>query len=115
MLLMSSVVGMMAEDREPAIELLKQHDAGEFVSERHLAEREHQVRGVACFGGEPVGRTNRKDESLCPPHLVRFQHFRELFGSELPAACVEEHEGGSGFCSVHQLQQRGFSREFNAF
>ena len=41
---MPAVIGMSGEDGEAAIELFDEHDACEFVRQRHLAEREFHLR-----------------------------------------------------------------------
>ncbi len=48
------VVGMAGEDRERAVELLGQHDPGQFVGQGHGAKREHQA--AASLRGLKGGR-----------------------------------------------------------
>ena len=52
--LVATVVRIALEDGEPAVDLLEQHDAGEFVWEGHLPEREVGVGGLARCIAEAV-------------------------------------------------------------
>src|SRR5438270_338649 len=74
---MSRVVRMSLQDCKRAIELFEQHDAGEFMRERHLAEREREVGGVAGGGGESVCRADGEDELLRAAVLLVAEELRK--------------------------------------
>ena len=52
------MIGMMLEDGESAVKLLQQDDAGEFVGEGHLSQRENEGSLAAGFIGEAVAATD---------------------------------------------------------
>jgi len=52
------MVRMALEDGERAVDLLEQHDAGKFVWEGHLPEREVGVGGLAHSIAEAVRRAD---------------------------------------------------------
>ena len=56
--LVSAVVRMPLKDGERAVDLLEQHDPGEFVWEGHLPEREAGVGGLARCIAEAVRRAD---------------------------------------------------------
>jgi len=55
-------IGAAGEDSEGAVELLSEHDAGEFVGESHGAERKSVVSALAERFWEAVGVATEKDE-----------------------------------------------------
>ena len=52
--LLRAMIGVAGQDGGWPIELLGQHDAGEAVRQRDGAERQHELRGVAHLGSQPV-------------------------------------------------------------
>ena len=77
--LMTAVVRMTLEDGERAVDLLKQHDAGEFVREGHLPNREVGVGGLAHCIAEAVRGADGEYQRLGVAVLMILQKFSKLF------------------------------------
>jgi len=72
------VVRVSFQNREGAVDLLEQDDAGELVSERHLAKRQHRRGRFSSFDCETVGWTDREDKRLGIAILVMLEELREF-------------------------------------
>src|SRR5215475_7539876 len=94
---MAGVVGVSFEDGEGAVHLLQKDDAGEFMCEGHLAERERGGRSFARSVGESVGGADGQNERLRVAVLMILQKFSQFLRSQLAAAGVEQDDrvGGS--------------------
>jgi len=71
------------------------------------------ARGVS----ESVGRPNRNDERRGISLLTLAKESGQVFGGELFAARIEQHEASFGSASIAstQLEERGFVSQRNAF
>jgi len=67
--------------------------------------------------GEAVGRPNRNDERRVISLLALAKEMRQIFGRELFAARIEQHEASFGSATIAstQLEERGFISQRNAF
>ena len=83
--LVAAVVRMALEDGERAVDLLEQHDAGEFVWESHLPEREVGAGGLARCIAEAVRGADGEDQRLGVAVLMILQKFSKLFGRKFLA------------------------------
>jgi hypothetical protein len=110
--LVPGVVWVAFQDRESAVDLFEQHDAGEFVWERHLAQRDYGVGGFARGLAEAVGWPDREHKRLGTSVL---QKMRELLGRKLLATRIEQYKPGNGTALPRQFQQGSFIPKGQAF
>src|SRR5512138_2134151 len=89
--LTSLVVGLPAQDRERAVELLGQHEPREPVRERHPGERDRLLRARLHGLGEPVRAADDERDVLAALEPAR-DAARERDARLLVAALVEGDE-----------------------
>jgi hypothetical protein len=88
----AGVVGMSGEDGEGAVELLGEHDAGEFVREGHETEGEGEGGVAERFLRPAVGGADGEVEMLDAGVAFPADPGGELLGGEGAAARIEEDE-----------------------
>src|ERR1039458_6736458 len=81
--LMSSMIRMALEDGESPIELLQQHDARQFMRQRHLPEGQNVRRGGSRGVTPAIGRPDGEQQLLGVVRLVILEKVGNLFRSEL--------------------------------
>jgi hypothetical protein len=90
------VVGLAAEDRRRAVELLGEHDPGELMGERRRAEGERLGRLLEERRMEPLGTADQDRRPLRRELLPLGEPSRQLLGGPLAAAAVEGDEAEAG-------------------
>ena len=90
---MSGMIWMALQDRQSAVDLLQQYDAGKFVRYRHRAQRERVLRGAASGLTESIRRPDRENYRQRITLLVVSKKPRELFGRELLAPRIHQNQG----------------------
>src|SRR5882762_1409383 len=102
----SSGVGAAGKNGESAIELLSEHDPGEFVGVGHRAERKFLRDAFAERFRKPVGIATDEHDFARAAVAAFSEPAGEGFGVLRLARGVQEH-GGGGAVGVQALQ-RGF-------
>src|ERR1039457_5220824 len=88
--LMPSMIRMALKNGEPAIELLQQHHARQFMRQRHLPEGQNVRRGGARGVTPAIGRPYRKQQLLGVVPVVILKKVGDLFRSKLPAPRIQQ-------------------------
>src|SRR5256885_16031901 len=87
-------IGATGEDGEGAVQLLGEHDAGEFVREGHRAERKFLVRALAEVIREAVGVAAEKNK-LTGATVAEFaEPFGEGVRIEVLSGSIEKDDSG---------------------
>ena len=104
---------MSLNDRKRAVQLLQQHDPGQFVRQRHAAQRQQPRRALSRRFAEAVCWSHGKEQGIGIPVLLLLQKTREFFRTQLLALTIEQDNRQTGPAGhpVHLLQQRGFRRK----
>jgi hypothetical protein len=107
------MIRVASEDRQGAVDLFAEHDACEFVRQRHGAEGEALGGAFARILGPAVCRTDGEDDELPAFVALAAQPFREGLGGHLLAALVEqdEHRCGSTALVLGRLPESIFGSE----
>src|SRR4029077_11663661 len=83
------MVRMPLEDRKCPVKLLEEHDAGEFVRKRHVAEGQPGGGGLARLRREAVGSADGEKGRYAAVPLP-LQETGEFFGAERRFAGIEQ-------------------------
>ena len=92
---------MAFQNGERAIDLFEQNDASEFVSKRHVAERDDVLGGGARRCRESVGWAYGEDEGRGISIPIIAKELREFFRRKLLATRV--HQDQSRFRAAHRF------------
>jgi hypothetical protein len=71
------VIGMFHNNRDCAVNLLKQHHAEQAMGERHGPKTQDFVGFGACFSRMPIGSANQKAQLPGARLRLRFDQFRK--------------------------------------
>ena len=88
------MVGLAAQDREAAVELLEEDHPGEAVGKGDAAESQEERGAPAELLGEPVGAPDREDDRPAAAALgLLVEEPRDLLRGAVLAPLVEEDQG----------------------
>ena len=107
------MIRVTRQNRERAIDLLGEDDAGKFVRHGHGAERKELRGAFAGVFGSAVSGTDGEDDELAAFVALAAQPPREGLRCHLLTALVEEdeHGGGAGALVFDCVPQRVFGAE----
>jgi hypothetical protein len=107
-------IGAAGENGEGAVELLDEHDAGEFVRKGHGAERKFLLGALAEFLREAVGVAAEEDEFASAAVTEFAEPFGEGVRIEILPGSVEKDDS-DGAISVKFLDGSGTIANFGDF
>ena len=88
-------VRVIAQDRPGAIDLLGQHNSGEFVRISHRRQREQQVRSMAPACRMTFSAAN-DEHQFTALFVISFQHHGKLMRIHFFARRIQQHLGAGG-------------------
>lgn len=94
--LVTGVVGMAGEDRQGAVDLLGEYDAGKLMRQGQTAKGQKKVGALTCHGGPSIGGTDSEHEALSALIADAPNLRGELLRGVLLAAAIQQDGVGGG-------------------